>query len=51
MLMSNISFGTTHWSAIERREHKGECGVAYRCAQIFEGIRVRMVYYTPAADH
>lgn len=53
MQMSNIPFGTTDWSQIERSEHKGKTGYAYWCTQHFGSIRVRMVEYTPGylADH
>lgn len=53
MDMANIPFGTTDWSAIDRTEHKGETGAAYWKTQNFDGIRVRMVEYTPGylADH
>jgi hypothetical protein len=29
MKISDIPFGTTDWSSVERTEHKGETGVAY----------------------
>jgi hypothetical protein len=53
MEMSDIPFGTTDWSQIERTEHKGERGFAYWRTQQFGPIRVRMVEYTPGylADH
>ena len=53
MLMSNIPFGITDWSTIERTEHKGERGMAYWRTQNFGSIRVRMVDYTAGylADH
>jgi hypothetical protein len=53
MDMANIPFRTTDWSAIDRTEHKGETGAAYWKTQNFDGIRVRMVEYTPGylADH
>jgi hypothetical protein len=53
MQMSNISFGTTEWSAIEPTRHPGERGVATWRTQSFDGIRVRMVEYSPGylADH
>jgi very-short-patch-repair endonuclease len=51
--ISNIPFGTTDWSQLERSEHKGETGTAYWRTREFGGIRVRMVEYTPGylADH
>jgi hypothetical protein len=53
VLMSQIPFGMTDWSKIERVEHKGETGLAYWRTQQFGDIRVRMVEYSPGylADH
>ena len=53
MEMSNIPFGTTDWSSIERTEHAGETGAAFWQTQHFGELRVRMVEYTPGylADH
>lgn len=53
MQMSDIPFGTTDWSRIERTEHKGERGSAYWRTRHFGTSRVRMVEYTPGyfADH
>jgi hypothetical protein len=53
MQMSNIPFGTTDWSKIERTEHKGVTGMAYWRTCQFGALRVRMVEYTPgySADH
>ena len=53
MQMSDIPFGTTDCSQIERIEHKGESGMAYWRTRQFGNIRVRMVEYTPGylADH
>ena len=53
MDISNIPFGTTDWSAIERTEHSGETGLAYWQTRQFGDLRVRMVEYTPGylADH
>ncbi|HEX9392021.1 MAG TPA: DHCW motif cupin fold protein [Usitatibacteraceae bacterium] len=53
MQMSSIPFGTTDWSSIERTEHKGTAGAAFWRTQNFNGIRVRIVEYTPGylADH
>ena len=51
--MSDIPFGITDWSQVERTEHKGETGVAYWRTRHFGPIRVRTVEYTPGylADH
>lgn len=53
MQMSDIPFGTTDWSRIERTEHAGDSGLAYWRTQHFGAIRVRIVEYTPGyrADH
>jgi uncharacterized cupin superfamily protein len=53
MQMTGIPFGITDWSGIEPTEHKGEHGVALWRTQVFGGIRVRMVEYSPGyvADH
>jgi hypothetical protein len=53
MKMSDIPFGTTDWSSVERTEHKGEKGVAFWRTKNFDGIRVRMVEYSAGylADH
>ena len=53
MQLSNIPFGTTDWTLVERTEHKGVTGVAYWRTRHFGDVRVRMVEYTPGylADH
>lgn len=53
MKMSDIPFGTTDWTQIERTEHKGEYGTAWWRTREFGGVRVRMVDYSPGylADH
>jgi len=53
MQLTDIPFGTTDWSTIERTEHRGERGMAYWRTQQFGKVRVRMVEYTPGylADH
>jgi hypothetical protein len=53
MQISDIPFGITDWSVIEKTEHNGEVGIAYWRTQMFGSIRVRMVEYTPGyhADH
>jgi hypothetical protein len=53
MQISNIPFGTTDWSQVERTEHAGESGRAYWRTRHFGSIRVRMVEYSPGyvADH
>lgn len=51
--MSNIPFQHIDWSLIERTEHQGERGVAYWQTIEFNGLRVRLVEYSPGylADH
>ncbi len=53
MMMSDIPFGTTDWDSIEPTEHPGATGKAFWRTRTFNGIRVRMVDYTPGylADH
>jgi hypothetical protein len=53
MQMTNIPFGVTDWSKIEKTEHPGESGMAYWRTCNFGGIRVRIVEYSPGylADH
>ena len=53
MQMSDIPFGTTDWSSVERTEHRGETGMAYWRTRHFGAVRVRLVEYTPGylADH
>jgi len=53
MQMSDIPFGITTWSEIEKTEHPGITGVAFWQTQHFGTIRVRRVEYSPAylADH
>src|SRR5690242_19803325 len=47
MHMSDIPFGTTDWSKVERTEHAGDSGKALWRSRQFGAIRVRMVEYTP----
>ena len=53
MLMSQIPFGITDWSKMERTEHKGETGTAHWRTRQFGDIRVRLVEYSPGylANH
>jgi mannose-6-phosphate isomerase class I len=53
MKMTDIPFGTTDWSQVERTEHPGESGTASWRTRTFGDIRVRMVEYSPGyvADH
>jgi len=49
----SIQFQTIDWTGIPRSEHKGESGIAYWQTLQFEGLRIRMVEYSPGyvADH
>jgi hypothetical protein len=51
--MPHINFQTIDWTNIEKTEHQGETGVAYWQTKQFEGLRVRIVEYSPnyLADH
>ena len=53
MDISSVPFGTTDWSAVEPTVHKGETGTATWRTREFNGIRVRMVDYSPGyvANH
>lgn len=53
MNTSNIAFQSIDWSKIARTEHKGETGVAYWQTLQFQGLRIRIVEYSPGykADH
>lgn len=49
----NIPFQTIDWSSVDKTEHKGESGVAYWQTLQFDGLRIRLVEYSPnyIADH
>ena len=53
MQMTDIPFGTTDWARVAPAEHAGESGMATWRTQVFGGIRVRRVDYSPGyrADH
>jgi quercetin dioxygenase-like cupin family protein len=53
MNMAGFPFGITDWAAVEPTIHKGEAGEAAWRTRSFEGIRVRMVEYSPGyvSDH
>lgn len=53
MQWSDIPFGSTDWSCVERTEHAGESGIAYWRTRQFGSMRVRMVEYMRGyrADH
>jgi len=48
-----IEFQTIDWQSVPKTEHPGESGMAYWQTLQFEGLRVRMVEYSPGyiADH
>jgi hypothetical protein len=51
--MSNIPFQTINWDAVAKTVHPGETGTAHWQTVQFEGLRVRIVEYSPGylADH
>ena len=51
--MSNILFNTIDWSGIEKTTHNGETGFAYWQTKQYNGLRIRLVEYSPyyLADH
>lgn len=51
--MSNIPFQHINWDTVERIAYPGETGTAYWQTLQYEGLRVRIVEYTPGylADH
>lgn len=51
--MSNILFNTIDWSGIEKTIHNGETGFAYWQTKQYNGLRIRLVEYSPyyLADH
>ena len=53
MVLNDIPFGTTDWSAVAVTEHAGESGLARWRTMQFGRIRVRVVEYSAGyrADH
>jgi hypothetical protein len=51
--MSNITFQTIDWTKIQKTEHAGETGTAWRQTMQFNGLRIRLVEYSKGymADH
>ncbi len=51
--MGNIQFQTIEWDKIARTEHPGGTGTAFWQSLQFEGLRMRIVEYSPGylADH
>ena len=53
MNLPPFPFQTLNWSSIEKKEHRGETGIAWWQIFIMGNIRVRKVEYSPGykADH
>jgi len=51
--MTTIPYQSINWSEVEITEHPGERGMAYWRTLQYDGLRVRMVEYSPdyVADH
>jgi quercetin dioxygenase-like cupin family protein len=51
--MNSINFNTIDWSTVEKTEHQGETGTSFWQTLQFDGIRMRIVEYSPGylADH
>jgi mannose-6-phosphate isomerase class I len=51
--MNSIKFSTIDWSSVEKTEHQGETGTSFWQTLQFDGIRMRIVEYTPGylANH
>ncbi len=52
-MSANIPFQTINWNDVPKTEHPGETGAAWWRTLQFQGLRVRMVEYSPGylADH
>ena len=48
-----IPFQTIDWESVGKTEHKGETGTSFWRTLQYDGIRIRMVEYSPGyfADH
>lgn len=53
MRLQDIPYGVINWDNIPKEEHKGERGTSFWQVVQYQGLRVRMVEYTPGyiADH
>jgi quercetin dioxygenase-like cupin family protein len=51
--MYTIPYTTIAWNQVEKTEHQGETGTSYWQTIEADGLRIRMVEYTPGylADH
>lgn len=49
----NIPFHVINWSSVSKEEHPGETGTSFWQVLQYEGLRVRIVEYSPGymADH
>lgn len=45
--MYNIPFRAIDWPAIEKTEHKGETGTSFWQTILLDGLRLRIVEYSP----
>lgn len=45
--MSKIQFQTLEWSTIPKTEHTGLTGTSFWQTMQFEGLRIRLVEYSP----
>ncbi len=53
MAIKNIPFQVIDWSLVSKEEHPGETGTSFWQVLQYEGLRVRIVEYSPGymADH
>lgn len=53
MSTQNIPYEVINWDSVPKEEHKGEQGTSFWQVKQYQGLRVRMVEYTPGyiADH
>jgi quercetin dioxygenase-like cupin family protein len=53
LIIKNIPFETTDWATIPGERHNGDSGFAEWKVRHYEGVRVRVVHYSPdyKADH
>ena len=49
----NIPFHTIDWSAVEKTEHVGDVGTSWWQVASYDGLRIRLVEYSPGyiANH
>lgn len=52
-MSTEIPFQLINWNKIPKEDHKGESGIAYWQTVQFNGLRIRLVEYSPGyiADH